>query len=91
MFVARPIILELTMKKSSRSSAAEAYQWVSIVTTVTLEMVLPAYGGSLLDEYWSTGSILTTIGAGLGMLVAITHLLQITKNPPGSSDKKKSS
>jgi hypothetical protein len=73
------------MKKPSRSPAAEAYHWVSIVTTITLEMVLPAYGGSLLDKHWSTGSTMTTIGACLGMLVAITHLLQITKKPPGSS------
>ncbi|MDC0308336.1 MAG: hypothetical protein P8M30_03825 [Planctomycetaceae bacterium] len=75
------------MNKSSRSSAAEAYHWVSIVTTVTLEMVLPAYGGSLLDKRWSTGSALVTTGACLGMLVAITHLLQLTKKPPSGNKK----
>ena len=79
------------MKQQKRSSIAEAYQWVSIVTTITLEMVLPAYGGSLLDKRWSTGSWMTIIGACLGMVVAMTHLLQVTRKPPGSDDTKKSS
>lgn len=80
------------MKKSQRTPIAEAYHWVSIVTTITLEMVLPALGGSFLDKRWSTGSALTIVGACLGMFVAITHLLQITnQKPPGSSSSKKSS
>jgi len=79
------------MKNQKRSSVAEAYQWVSILTTITLEMVLPAYGGSLLDKRWSTGSWLTIIGACLGMFVAMTHLMQVTRKPPGSSGSKKSS
>jgi hypothetical protein len=78
------------MPKRIQSSIAEAYYWLSIVTTITLEMVLPAWLGSWLDERWSTTPVLTIIGAGLGMLVSITHLIQITnKKPPkdsGSSD-----
>ena len=74
------------MTKRPQSSIAEAYYWLSVVTTVTLEMALPAYLGSVLDERWSTSPVLTIVGAGLGMIVSITHLIQITnKKPPGSS------
>ena len=78
------------MKKRSQSSIAEAYHWLSIVTTITLEMVLPAYLGSVLDERWSTKPVLVTIGAALGMIVSITHLIQVTKNPPGQSGSSNS-
>jgi len=79
------------MKKQPRSSIAEAYYWLSIVTTVTLEMALPAYLGSVLDGRWSTTPLLTIIGAGLGMFVSITHLIQITnKKPPGDSGSSNS-
>ena len=77
------------MKRRPQSSIAEAYHWLSIVTTITLEMVLPAYLGSVLDERWSTKPVLVMVGAGLGMFVSITHLIQVTKNPPGNSGSSK--
>lgn len=78
------------MNKQPRSSIAEAYHWLSVVTTITLEMVLPAYLGSVLDERWSTKPVLVLIGAGLGLFVSITHLIQITKDPPGKSGSSNS-
>lgn len=66
------------MGKPSRSPIAEAYHWVSVVTTVSLEMVLPAVGGAWLDKEWSTGPWLLIAGAVLGLALAIIHLIQLT-------------
>ena len=55
-------------------------EWVTKITTVALEMVLPAIGGSYLDrrlgtKYWAL------IGVILGMVVGMWHLLQMTRPP----------
>lgn len=77
------------MGKPPRSPIAEAYHWVSIVTTVCLEMLLPVYLGSKADERWGTGSTWTIAGAALGMVVSISHLMQVTREPPDSSKPAK--
>jgi len=60
---------------------ASAMEWVAKITTVGLEMVLPGVGGRYLDAWLGT-SYLTLLGLGLGMAVAIFHLVQWTKLPP---------
>jgi len=87
--VKRLNVVELTMKKPSRTPITEAYHWISVVITITLEMVLPAWAGNYLDKRWSTGSVFAILGACLGMVIAISHLIQLTQNPPGSSGKSK--
>jgi F0F1-type ATP synthase assembly protein I len=71
-----------------------AMQWVSRITTVSLEMVLPAGLGYLADQRWETEPWLTSVGALLGFTVGFRHLLQMVakeqSNIPrnqGKSDK----
>jgi hypothetical protein len=63
---------------------AVAMEWVTKITTVGLEMVLPAIGGAYLDKrigttYWAL------IGVVLGMTVGMWHLLQMTRKRNGDS------
>jgi hypothetical protein len=53
-------------------------EWVSRITAVALEMVLPGLGGQWLDRRWGT-SFLGLLGFALGMTVGIWHLLQMTR------------
>ena len=55
----------------------EAMQWVSKITTVSLEMVLPAALGFWLDQKWGTDPWLVVLGAVLGFTVSMMHLLQM--------------
>jgi hypothetical protein len=71
-------------------------EWVAKITTVALEMVLPAVAGHFLDRRWGT-NFLALIGLGLGMTVGMWHLLQMTqpkvrRTPPanpGNSDRER--
>lgn len=56
---------------------AAAMQWVSKITTVSLEMILPGIGGGWLDAKWGT-SFIGPLGFALGLVVGITHLLRMT-------------
>lgn len=58
---------------------AAAIEWIAKITTVALEMVLPAVGGGYLDRrlgtnYWAL------VGVVLGVIVGLWHLLQLTKS-----------
>lgn len=58
---------------------AEAMAWVSRITTVSLEMVLPGLAGFWLDRQFGTRFLLTLLGFALGMTVGMWHLLAMTK------------
>ena len=58
---------------------AIAMQWVSRITTVALEMVLPGLAGLWLDGRWGTSPLLGLVGFGLGMTLGIYHLVQMTR------------
>jgi uncharacterized protein YqgC (DUF456 family) len=60
---------------------AAAMEWVAKITTVVLEMVLPGVAGHYLDTQIGT-SYWALIGFGVGMVVGILHLLQMTRRPP---------
>ena len=67
---------------------ALAMEWVAKITTVAVEMFLPALGGAYLDRrlgtrYW------TLMGVVLGFVVGIWHLLQMTRNVNRRSGKPK--
>jgi ATP synthase protein I len=66
---------------------ALALEWVTKITTVALEMVLPAIGGGWLDKRWGT-SYWALIGVAVGMVVGMWHLLLMTR--PKQSAKNKS-
>ena len=67
---------------------ASAMEWVTKITTVGLEMVLPAVGGAYLDKqvgttYWAL------VGAMLGMVFGMWHLLQMTRKKNGATGRGK--
>ena len=67
---------------------AVAMEWVAKITTVALEMFLPAIGGQYLDHRFGTNYLGLT-GLALGVTVGMWHLLQMTKTtkrwrPPDS-------
>jgi hypothetical protein len=62
-------------------------EWVTKITTVGLEMALPAIGGAYLDQrlrstYWAL------IGLVFGVVVGMWHLLQMTR-PSGKNREDK--
>ncbi len=73
-------------------------QWVQQVTAVSLEMAVPAGLGYWLDNRWGTTPWLVVIGAVLGFIVAMRHLLEIAgraskqnrpnQNRPGDTRSK---
>jgi ATP synthase protein I len=66
-----------------RAGYAIASHWVSRIMTVSLEMVLPGMVGLWLDRRLSTPPLLTMVGFGVGMTMAIWHLLQLVKHGAG--------
>ena len=75
---------------------AQAMAWSSRITTVSLEMVLPAVFGHWLDRQLGTWVVFVVLGAIVGMTGGLMHLIQMTQ-PTGqdaadaeSSDKRDS-
>ncbi len=62
-------------------------QWVAILTTIALEMVLPGLAGQWLDRRFGT-QFLVLVGFAVGLSVGLWHLIQLTKSrsqsPPGN-------
>ena len=75
--------------RQKRSSLAEAHLWVSRLTAVSLEMALPAFFGHWLDKKWGTIPLLTAVGALLGFVCGLTHLLQMAKEAERKEQKSK--
>jgi ATP synthase protein I len=62
-----------------RSIASTGAYWATRITSVGLEFALPPMGGGYLDRRWGTGSLLTILGAILGFLMGMIHLLTIAR------------
>lgn len=65
-----------------------AMMWVQRITTISLEMVLPAGAGYWLDEKFGTEPWLVAIGAIFGLSAAMWHLLQMVKFTQGPGDSR---
>ncbi len=76
-------------QRETHSSIAEAHRWVSRLTTVSLEMALPAFLGHWLDKKWETTPLLTAIGALLGFACGLLHLLKMAKEAELKEQKSK--
>ena len=59
----------------------------STVTTIALEMALPAFFGYWIDRKLGIAPLLTSIGAALGLFVGIRSLLYLTRPKPPGDDK----
>ncbi len=62
-----------------RSPMAVALEWSARLTTIGLEMALPAAGGYWLDRRIGTSPLFVVLGAILGFAVGMFHLLQIAR------------
>jgi F0F1-type ATP synthase assembly protein I len=62
-----------------RSPMAIAMEWSARITTIGLEMALPAGGGYWLDQRFHTLPVFATVGALLGFAVGFYHLLQMAR------------
>jgi len=70
--------------KDDRPPLAEAMEWVSRITTVVLEMVLPGLAGQWLDQRWGT-NFLALLGFAVGLPLGFWHLLIMTRKNHGDS------
>jgi hypothetical protein len=76
----------------ARNPLAEGMAWVSRITTIAIQMVLPAVAGHFADRYLGTW-FLVLVGAALGMWLGFWQLLAIArknreKNRPPSERPK---
>ncbi|MGC1272433.1 MAG: AtpZ/AtpI family protein [Planctomycetaceae bacterium] len=66
-------------------------QWASTVTTIGLEMALPALLGAWLDDRYGTGPLWTVLLATLGFVTAMWHLWGMAKRLAGPGGRPNAS
>jgi len=64
---------------SDSSLYAHLYQWSARMTTIALEMVIPALIGIWLDRLLGTVALLTVLGIFFGMALGFWQLLKIAR------------
>ncbi len=72
------VVQQLTHRPTDADSMARAMQWVSRITTVALEMVVPVVLGTWLDNRLDT-NFLVVAGLLIGVPLGLWHLIQLTK------------
>lgn len=65
--------------RDDRSPYALAMEWTSRITTVALEMVVPALLGYWLDQWLGTRMVFLILGAILGFATGFYSLLRLTR------------
>ena len=65
-----------------RPPLAVAMEWTSRITTISLEMFIPALAGNWLDERLGTSHVLLIVGMILGFAIGLWSLIKLTQ-PPG--------
>lgn len=68
-----------------RPPVVVAMQWVHRITSISLEMVLPAWLGHWLDQRWGTNPWLVSLGAVFGFTAAMVHLLKLSTGRTGGN------
>ena len=73
------------MKNSpdDRSPLALAMEWVSRITTICLEMALPALLGHLADRWLNRKMLFLVLGAVVGFSLGMWQLVKLAAGPPG--------
>jgi F0F1-type ATP synthase assembly protein I len=74
-----------------RSALARAIELGSLVTTIALVMVVPIVLGYWLDRWLDTRAAFTILGAALGMAGGLWHLIRLSGELTGKSEKKRHS
>lgn len=62
-----------------RSPYALAMEWVSRITTISIEMVLPGAIGYWIDQRLGTKVVFLIVGAILGFVGGIWQLIKLSK------------
>jgi hypothetical protein len=77
----QPARIYLCMDNSpdGRSPYALAMEWVSRITTISLEMVLPGLCGYWIDQRLGTKMLFLLLGFTAGFIVGMRQLLQLAK------------
>jgi hypothetical protein len=73
------VVQALRMTPLDLSWMAEAMNWVSKITTVTLEMILPGLAGLWIDNQLETRCF-SLLGFALGVPLGIWHIIAMTKS-----------
>ena len=66
-------------RDDGRSPYALAAEWSSRITTISLEMVLPALAGYWLDQRLGTYVAFLVIGGILGFVLAVISLIRLAR------------
>ena len=82
--------LEDKGRDDSRPPLLVAQEWLTQITTVVLEMLLPGLAGQWLDHRWGT-KFLTLVGFALGLTVGIWHLIAMTRPKTSATGQDQSS
>ncbi len=61
-----------------------AMEWVSRITTISLEMALPALLGHWADRWLETKLVFLVLGVILGFSLGMWHLVKLAGAPPGN-------
>lgn len=72
--------------RDDRSPLALGLEWSSRITTVALEMVIPAIAGHWLDRQLGTRLLFLVLGALLGFAMGFLSLLRLTHPKPERED-----
>jgi F0F1-type ATP synthase assembly protein I len=70
--------------QDDRSPYAKAMGWTSRITSISMEMVVPALIGYWLDQRWETHHLLLILGMVLGFATAMSSLMQIARGANSS-------
>jgi hypothetical protein len=62
-----------------RSPVAVAATWVSVVTTIAMEMAIPPLLGLWLDQKLGTRVVFVTLGAIGGLALGMTTLIRLAR------------
>lgn len=62
-----------------RSPMTVAMEWCALITTIGLEMALPAAGGYWLDDRLGTLPLFLLLGAAVGFAIGMIQLLHVAR------------
>ncbi|REJ90464.1 MAG: hypothetical protein DWQ34_17425 [Planctomycetota bacterium] len=80
------------LRPDRRSSIAVGMMWAARITSLSMEMVVPALAGLWADRQWGTTPWLTIAGMGLGLVSAGYHfayLIKVISREAASDDKQR--